>query len=300
MYGRDGNPTWEGLEDVLGALEGGSALVFGSGMAAASAVMETLPVPGRVVVGGDAYNGTRRFLIDVAGRGRLRFRTVDVAATAATLAACAEVVEAPGRPSGDPHHFGGRGLLWLESPTNPLLAVADLEALVAGAHQLGMDVVVDNTFATPLLQRPLDLGADVVDPQRHQAAGRPLGCDARGHRGAAARRGRGLGASALAARRRRRTVGGLAGPAGDQNAVGAPGAGPGQRRRAGPAAGRPSAGQQVRYPGLPDHPGHDLAARQMRGFGTMVAFDVAGGASAAEAVVAARAAGDRRNQPGRG
>ena len=61
-----------------------------------------------------------------------------------------------------PHQFGGRGLLWLESPTNPLLAVADLEALIAGAHQLGMDVAVDNTFATPLLQRPLDFGADVV------------------------------------------------------------------------------------------------------------------------------------------
>ena len=75
-------------------------------MAAVSAVMEMLPVPDRVVVAGDAYNGTRRFLGDVAGRGRLRFRTVDVADTAATLAACAEVVEAPGRPSGE---AGGSG-----------------------------------------------------------------------------------------------------------------------------------------------------------------------------------------------
>ncbi len=286
MYGRDGNPTWEGLEDVLGALEGGTALVFGSGMAAASAVMETLPVPGRVVVGGDAYNGTRRFLIDVAGRGRLRFRTVDVAATAATLAACAEVVEAPGRPSGDPHHFGGRGLLWLESPTNPLLAVADLEALVGGAHQLGMDVVVDNTFATPLLQRPLDLGADVVI---HSATKLLAGHSDVILGAIVARRPHVVEALAL----RRSLHGGVAGPWEAWLALRGIRTLAVRLDRAQASAAelaRRLVGhrrvEMVRYPGLPDHPGHELAARQMRGFGTMVSFDVAGGASAAEAVVA--------------
>ncbi len=286
MYGRDGNPTWEALEEVLGALEGGSALVFASGMAAIAAVMETLPVPGRVVVAGDAYNGTRRFLADVSGRGRLRFRTVDVADTSATLTACAEVVEAPSRPSGDAYQFGGRGLLWLESPSNPLLAIADLQALTAGAHRLGMDVAVDNTFATPLLQRPLDFGADVVV----HSATKLLA----GHSDVV------LGAAIT----RREDVAGLLSTRRSLH-----GAIPGpweawltlrgirtlavrvDRAQANAAdlAERLSTHAQVevvRYPGLPQHPGHDLACRQMRGFGTVVAFDVVGGAEAAEEVAA--------------
>jgi cystathionine gamma-synthase len=287
MYGRDGNPTWESLEDLLGGLEGGTALVFGSGMAAVAAVMESLPVPGRVVVGGDAYNGTRRFLIDVAGRGRLRFRTVDVAATEATLAACAEVVEAPGRPSGDPHQFGTHGLLWLESPTNPLLAVADLEALIDGAHRLGMDVAVDNTFATPLLQRPLDFGADVVV---HSATKLLAGHSDVILGAAVSRRPDVVEALAL----RRSLHGAVAGPweawlalRGIRTlAVRLDRAQASAAELARRLGGHPRV-ETVRYPGLPDHPGHALATRQMRGFGTMVAFEVAGGAPAAEAVVAA-------------
>jgi cystathionine gamma-synthase len=287
MYGRDGNPTWESLEEVLGGLEGGSALVFASGMAAIAAVMEMLPVPGRVVVAGDAYNGTRRFLTDVSGRGRLRFRTVDVTDTAATLTACAEVVEAPGRPSGAPGQFGDRGLLWLESPTNPLLAVADLEALIDGAHQLGMDVAVDNTFATPLLQRPLDLGADVIV----HSATKLLAGHSDVVLGATVVRRDDL-VESLAVRRS--LHGAIAGPweawlvlRGVRTLsvrVERAQANAGELARR--LAKHPHV-ETVRYPGLPDHPGHALACRQMRGFGTMVAFDVAGGAVAAEAVVGA-------------
>lgn len=285
VYGRDGNPTWSALEEVIGALEGGTCLVFSSGLAAIAAVLETLPVPGRVVVPGDAYNGTRRFLTDVAARGRLRFRTVEVADTTGCLDACASFIDAPGRPSGDAAGFGAGGILWLESPTNPLLAVADLPALVAGAHDLGMDVVVDNTFASPLLQRPLDLGADVVV----HSATKILAGHSDVVMGAAVttrddvlesltrRRSlhgavpgpweawlalRGVRTLALRVERACANALELARRLDDHSAV-----------------------PTVRYPGLSTHPGHLVAARQMKAFGSIVSFDVAGGAEAAEEVV---------------
>ena len=287
VYGRDDNPTWEPLEQALGGLEGGTALVFASGLAAVSAVMEMLPVPGRVVVAGDAYNGTRRLLSDVASRGRLRFRTVDVSDTAGTLTACAEVVEAPARPGGEEGQFGAHGLLWLESPTNPLLEIADLAALVEGAHQLGMDVAVDNTFATPLLQRPLDFGADVVvhsatkllSGHSDLVLGVAVGRRAEVLQGLRNRRSlhgaaagpweawlalRGLRTLAVRLERAQATAADLAARLGGHPLV-----------------------ANVRYPGLPVHPGHELARRQMLGFGAMVAFEVAGGAGPAELVTGA-------------
>jgi cystathionine gamma-synthase len=285
IYGRDGNPTWSALEDVIGALEGGAALVFASGLAAISAVMETLPVPGRVVVAGDAYNGTRRFLADVAARGRLRFRTVDVTDTEGVLAAGAEVVEAPGRPSGPSGQFGSGGLLWLESPTNPLLAVADLAALARGAHDLGMDVVVDNTFASPLVQRPLDLGADVVV----HSATKLLA----GHTDVV------LGAVVTSRpdvldllARRRSLHGAVPGPweawlalRGLRTlALRVERACANAAELAARLEGHPAV-TGVRYPGLASHPGHDLARRQMKKFGGIVSFEVAGGAESAEAVI---------------
>jgi cystathionine gamma-synthase len=253
-------------------------------MAAIAAVLECLPVPGRVVVAGDAYGGTRRFLWDVAGRGRLRFRTVNVADTDGTLQACAEMAGSPGRPGGSPGGFGDGGLLWLESPTNPLLAVADLAALVEGAHELGMDVAVDNTFATPLLQRPLDFGADVVV----HSATKLLAGHSDVVLGVAATRREDV----LAALVNRRSLhGAVAGPwetwlvlRGVRTlAVRVERAQANAAELARRLAGHPQV-ELVRYPGLPDHPGHGLAARQMRGFGTMVAFDVRGGAAAAEEV----------------
>jgi cystathionine gamma-synthase len=285
VYGRDGNPTWSALEEVLGALEGGECLAFASGLAAASAVIETLPVPGRVVVAADAYNGTRRLLNDVAGRGRLRFRTVDVADTAATLEACGELCDAPGRPSGAAGQFGAGGLLWIESPTNPLLAIADLTALSAGAHALGMDVVVDNTFASPLLQRPLSLGADVVVHSAskilagHSDVVMGAAVTARADVAGllAVRRSlhgavpgpweawltlRGLRTLALRVERSCANAMVLAGRLAEHPAV-----------------------TGLRYPGLASDPGHALAARQMAAFGGMVSFEVAGGAAPAEATV---------------
>jgi cystathionine gamma-synthase len=287
VYGRDDNPTWEGFEAAVGGLEGGEARVFASGLGAIAAVLEQLPTPGRVVIGGDAYNGTRRLLADVASRGRLRFVTVDVTDVDATLRACAEAAQSPGRPSGRVGEFGAGGLLWLESPTNPLLAIADLPRLIAGAHELGLDVAVDNTFATPLLQRPLDFGADIVVHSATKALSghsdvilgvavtrRPELVVALENRrslhGAAA--GplevwlglRGLRTLALRLERSQASAGVLARRLRDHGGV-----------------------ERVRYPGLPDDPGHDLAARQMQGFGPMVAFEVAGGAAAADAVAVA-------------
>lgn len=279
-YGRDENPTWEALEAAIGGLEGGSALVFASGLAAVASVVECLPVPGRVVIAGDAYSGTRRLLADVAGRGRLQFRTVDVSDTESTLAACEETIG----PSRVGDGFGSNGLLWLESPTNPMLAVADLPALIEGAHDLGLDVAVDNTFCTPLLQRPLDFGADVVV---HSAT--KLLC---GHSdvvmGAVVSRRPGVTDALIT---RRSLHGGIAGPWEAWLVL------RGIRTlhvrleraqaNAGCLAERLSSHPQVErvhYPGLPGDPGHELASRQMSGFGNMISFEVRGGAAAAEQV----------------
>ncbi len=144
-YGRVGNPTWTAFEDALGPLEGGEALVFSSGMAAIAAVLSLVPHGGSVVAPRAAYNGLVLTLEDRMAAGELEVRWVDVADTAAVLAA-----------------LGGAALLWLESPTNPLLELADLPVLLGAARDAGVLSAVDNTFATPLLQRPLEHGADVV------------------------------------------------------------------------------------------------------------------------------------------
>jgi cystathionine gamma-synthase len=266
-YGREGNAVWDALEEVLGALEGGQALVFASGLAAIAAVLETLPVGAVVVAPEDAYLGTRGLLADLASRDRLRVTLVDVADTSATLAAC-----------------DGADLLWCESPTNPMMAIADLGALCGGARAAGVPVVVDNTFATPLLQRPLELGADVVvhsvtkflaghsdlvmgatvtrDPGRLEALHRR-----RSLHGAvpgpleAFLALRGVRTLAVRLERAQDNAGELA-----------------RRLATHPAVSR------VRYPGLVDHPGHDLASRQMDGFGAMLSFEVHGGAPVADAV----------------
>ncbi|MDQ3627639.1 MAG: PLP-dependent transferase [Actinomycetota bacterium] len=144
-YGRYGNPTWTAFEEVLGSLEGGRALTYSSGMAAATAVLDLVAVGETVVVPVHAYQGVLHQLGDRERRGLLRVHTVDITDTEAVVGACADAA-----------------LVWLESPTNPMLEVADLAAIGAGAKDAGARVVVDNTFATPLLQQPLDRGADVV------------------------------------------------------------------------------------------------------------------------------------------
>lgn len=144
-YGRYANPTWEAFEQALGALEGGRCLAFSSGMAAATTVLDLVTDGETVVAPRHAYLGVLHQLAAAEGRGRLGIRSVDIAATEQVVAA-----------------LDGAALLWLESPTNPALEVADIETLAAAAHAAGASVVVDNTFATPVRQRPLDLGADVV------------------------------------------------------------------------------------------------------------------------------------------
>lgn len=144
-YGRYGNQTWSALESAIGELEGGSTLVFSSGMAAISAVFSILPIGAPIVASNQGYSGVMTLLKAFHESGRLEVRFVDVVNTD-------EVIEA----------MRGCALVWLESPTNPGLDVAELEILIAHAKKLGIGVAVDNTFATPLVQNPLAMGADIV------------------------------------------------------------------------------------------------------------------------------------------
>lgn len=144
-YARVGNPTWTPFEEAVGELEGGRALLFSSGMAAVHAAMSLVPTGGTVVAPASAYNGVVVSLTEAERDGRLTVRWVDITDVEAVTAA-----------------LPGADLLWLESPTNPLLDIADIPGLTAAAHDAGALVVVDNTFATPLLQRPLEDAVDVV------------------------------------------------------------------------------------------------------------------------------------------
>ncbi|HWJ65187.1 MAG TPA: PLP-dependent aspartate aminotransferase family protein [Nocardioides sp.] len=147
-YGRFGNPTWTAFEDALGALEGGRALAFSSGMAAVTTLLDLVGTGSSVMAARHSYNGTIAALADAEARGRLRANLVDITDTAAVVKALEDDEDC--------------AFLWLESPTNPALEVADVRALSAAARELGIRVVVDNTFATPLLQQPLTDGADIV------------------------------------------------------------------------------------------------------------------------------------------
>ncbi len=144
-YGRYANPTWEAFEQALGALEGGRCLAYASGLAAVATVLDLVADGETVVVPQHAYLGTLHQLAELERRGRVRVRQVDTADTAAVVSALDDAA-----------------LVWIESPTNPALEVTDLPAVAEAAHTAGARVVADNTFATPLRQRPLDLGADVV------------------------------------------------------------------------------------------------------------------------------------------
>jgi cystathionine gamma-synthase len=144
-YGRYGNPTWTAFEEALGALEGGRCLAFASGLAAAATVFDLVGRDATVVAPRHAYHGSVAQLGDLESRGRLTAVLVDIEDTDAVVKACEDAA-----------------LVWLESPTNPGLEIADIPAITAAAHDAGAYVAVDNTFATPLLQRPLDDGVDLV------------------------------------------------------------------------------------------------------------------------------------------
>ena len=144
-YARAGNPTWSAFEEALGALEGGDALVFASGMAAVAAAVSLVEHGGTVVVPAHAYNGTTALLDELEKAGAVRVRRL----YAEDERAVGDVLD-------------GAALLWIESPTNPMLEVFDVPALCAAARERGVLTVCDNTFATPLVQRPLEAGADIV------------------------------------------------------------------------------------------------------------------------------------------
>jgi cystathionine gamma-synthase len=144
-YGRYGNPTWEMLETAVGALEGGVATSYASGMAAVAAVLDLVPDGGTVVTAPGAYYGTLSLLSRLEQRGRLQVRLVDL-----------------GDPAAADEGLAGADLCWVESPTNPLLRLVDIAALAARTAARGARLAVDNTFATPIVQRPLEMGADVV------------------------------------------------------------------------------------------------------------------------------------------
>ena len=266
-YARFANPTWEALEEALGELEGAPARVFASGMAAVSAVLDRTPVGGLVVAPEGSYNTTLALLEEHEASGRLRRRLVDVTDVAAVTAA-----------------LDGADLLWLESPTNPLLQVADLRALSAAGHAAGALVVVDNTFATPLVQRPLDLGADVVV----HSVTKYLSGHSDVLLGAVAT----ADADLLAALHRHRTLhGAIPGPFEAWLAL------RGLRtlhlrvERSQASAlvlatrlAEHPAVSRVRHPSLPSDPGHALAGAQMSGYGSVISIELPGGAAAADAL----------------
>jgi cystathionine gamma-synthase len=153
-YGRYSNPTWDPFEEALGQLEGAElpGLLYASGLAAVSSALSLVPAGGVLVMPTHSYAGSLVMATELAQRGAIELRTVDIADTAAAREALA--------PAGPDARAAA--MLWLESPTNPMLGIADIRALTEAAHAVGAIVVTDNTFSTPLVQQPLKLGSDVV------------------------------------------------------------------------------------------------------------------------------------------
>lgn len=266
-YGRQHNPTWSALEEVLGGLEGGHAVSFSAGVAAIRAVLAEVPVGGVVVAPADAYSGTRANLEDHTRRGLITTRLVDIADTDAVVAAC-----------------DGAALLWVESPTNPLMRVADLPALVEAAHDQGVTVAVDNTFSTPLGSRPLEVGADVVVHSVTKFLS--------GHSDVIL--GACVATDAEVASRlveHRTLAGTIPGPVEAWLAVRGLRSFPARFLRAQTTAqilaerldAHPGI-TTVHYPGLPGDPFHERARKLLDGYGAMISVEITGGARAADAL----------------
>lgn len=265
-YARSGNPTRAALERHLAALEGAAhGIAFASGLAAEDALLRLLAPGDRVVLPDDAYGGTIRLAVRVHEPAGLDVATADLTDVAAL------------RDGWVP----GTRMVWVETPTNPLLRVVDITAVAEVAHEHGALVVVDNTFATPALQRPLELGADVVVHSTTKYLGGHsdvVGGFVATNDGEVAERVRFL----------QNAAGAVPGPF-DCYLVhrGAKTLHLRMERHCASAqavaellAGHPAVAE-VRYPGLPDDPGHQVAAKQMAGFGGMVSFRLAGGEAAA-------------------
>jgi cystathionine gamma-synthase len=267
-YSRSGNPTRTALEECLASLEGGArGLAFASGLAAEDTLLRTVTGPGaHAVIGNDAYGGTYRLFAKVAEPWGLEHTPVDLTDHDAVRAAI--------RP-------GATRIIWAETPTNPLLTVVDIEALAAIAHEAGALLVVDSTFASPYLQQPLGLGADVVVHSTTKYLG--------GHSdvigGALV-----VGDPDLGERLayHQNAMGSVPGPWDSWLVLrGIKTLGVRMDRHCANAraivdvlTGHPRV-TQVFYPGLADHRGHVIARRQMRDFGGMVSFRVDGGEEAA-------------------
>jgi cystathionine gamma-synthase len=266
-YSRSANPTRTALEECLAALEGGvRGLAFASGLAASDCLLRAAVGPGdHVLIPDDAYGGTYRLFARVLSRWGLTFDPVPLGDLDTARAAM--------RPS--------TRMIWCETPTNPLLGIADLSALADLAHGNDALLVVDNTFATPYLQQPLALGADVV---LHSAT-KYLGGHSDVVGGALVVADPGLGERLGY---HQNAMGAVPGPFDCWLVLrGVKTLGVRMDRHCANAArivdlltAHPAV-DRVYYPGLPDHPGHELAAKQMRGFGGMVSFTVRGGEPAA-------------------
>jgi len=271
-YSRTRNPTRDALEGCLAALEGGRhGLAFASGLAATDAILHALSAGDHVVYSDDVYGGTFRLFDKVFRRHGVEFTAVDMTDPAS--------VERVLRPS--------TRLIWIETPTNPMLKIVDLAAVAAVARARGVRTVVDNTFATPFFQRPLALGIDVVahsttkylNGHSDVVGGAVVTSDEEIHAGL---------------RFVQNAVGGVPSPMDaflvlrglktlhvrmqrhEENAL----------RLARFLAAHPQV-ERVTYPGLPEHPQHALARRQMSGFGGMLTFVVRGGLPAATAFLRA-------------
>ncbi len=266
-YARDGTRGMRSLEEAVGPLEGGEAVAFASGMAAANAILDLLPAGATVVAAEFTYTGVAVRLRELDERGAITLRRVDIADTAAVIDA-----------------IDGADAVWIESPTNPMMEVADIPAISAAAHAAGALVVCDNTFATPLGQRPLAMGADVVLHSATKAIGGHSDCL--------------LGLvitpdteRANALRLRRILLGGT--PGALECYLVLRGLRTLSLRRARSQASaqviaerlaQHPAVERVRYPGLPGDPGHDLCAQLMSGPGFMMSIEIAGDGTAAQAV----------------
>lgn len=262
----EGTPTQDAFETLMGGLEGGRSLAFSSGMAAVAALLHGLPVGSTLALPLDPYHAVDGLAVEGEAQGRWSVERLDLADTDAWLDAVQRC-----------------DLVWLESPANPLLTVADLPSICGAPRRPGCLVAVDSTFATPIVQRPLDLGADVV----MQSATKFIG----GHSDLLAGvltvrdddlgdrlvRSRSLTGATIGALEAFLAVRGARTLALRMRTAMANAAELAQRLVAHPAI------ERVRYPGLASHDTHAVAASYMRGFGAMMSFDVVGDGARASA-----------------
>lgn len=269
-YARDdGTEGWEALEEIVGGLEDGSSVAFASGMAGIAAIFDQLRTGSVVALPDDCYQGVRGLAKAGESRSRWTVHQVAVADTAGWIEMC-----------------GMADLIWLESPSNPMLTVADVDTICAAPRKRGAILAVDNTFATPLNQRPLALGADVAVESATKFIG--------GHSDLLCGMVTVRDASLLAALRQARELAGAT-PGAFESFLAVRGARTlalrleRAQRNAMILAERLARHPKItvtRYPGLANHPTHEAARRQLKSFGTIISFDVCGDAAVADRVCA--------------